>query len=105
MPTPLFNFRLPQTEAARLHEVATIYFGKKGKASEFVRTLLSAVLSGDTTRLANFLTTLQERMTGQMHLELREVVEREVRKRTGAAPPRKRRLKRKGKGGRRGGAT
>lgn len=106
MPTPVFTFRLSRTEAAHLHQVASIYFeGKQGKTSEFIRTLLSAALSGDTTRLAEFLTRLQVKLTGQLQLELQAAVEREVRKRTGAKAPRKPRLKRKGKGGRRGRTT
>ena len=67
-------------------------------ASQFVRELIAAAVSGDHSKVAEFFTRLQVKLTGPLELELKAVQDRP---RTAAKP----RLKRKQKGGRHGGST
>ena len=88
MPTPLFNFRLPEGDASTLREVAKVYGSPN--ASAFVREMVISFCSGDPDQARAFVGRLFARMGEQMQLPLKS-----PRK----APKRPKARKRPGRGG------
>jgi hypothetical protein len=92
MNTPIFTFRLPDSERATLKEVAKLYGARN--PSEFVRDMLSSMCSGDLDRIQTFNMRLMHAIGGQMQLEL-----------SAAAAANQKRTKPKKKGGSRARTT
>ena len=68
MPTPNFNFRLPEQKAAALRDMAKL-FGSPS-TSEFLRVMVGAMCSGDAQQVAAFNGQLFQKIGEQMTLQL-----------------------------------
>jgi len=91
MPTPLFNFRLPEEEANTLREVAKLYGSPS--ASAFVREMVTTMCSGEPDQAKAFIGRLISRMGEQLSLSLQTPVpprkgpKKRKRPRRGSSPP------------------
>lgn len=89
VPTPIFNFRLPENEANDLRRVAKLYGAPS--TSAFLREMLMVFCSGEPDQARSFVGRLFSRLGEQLTLPLN-------------APPVPRKQAKKRKRGRRGGS-
>lgn len=98
MPTPIFAFRLPETEQAALVEMSKLYGAKN--PSEFLREMVGAMCSGKPERVQEFNARLIRAAGEQLILKLNAPLTLSPQK--APQPPARLVKPKKKRGGRRG---
>lgn len=78
VPTPIFNFRLAKDRADKLREVSRVC--GFATPSEFLRTMVGAVVSGKSAEVAAFFQLMTRRMGEQLVLDFSARLAAEARK-------------------------
>lgn len=76
MPTPIFNFRLPTSEANQLREVSRVYGA--ANPSVFLREMVGALCSGDSKRIGEFNARLLQKMGEQLAFDFAQQAARQA---------------------------